>query len=206
MATTKWRITRQDKTRYGSTEELKALLIHQLVLVCWRVVPQTISFYNPEPSYLEMPSLHCCMLQRCQVYIVACCNTARSTLLHAAMLLGRHCCTVATLRHGNTTGPCFCVVGSKPWHMVHTAKDAVVPHPPHGIARDQNIILDVPAFGSGMLPHCQMRMVVLEEGVGGSKVEGYWRAPWSRGEPIWGFTNVKLWKVGTERHAPDFQL
>jgi hypothetical protein len=26
-------------------------MIHQLVLVCWRVVPQTISFYNPEPSY-----------------------------------------------------------------------------------------------------------------------------------------------------------
>jgi hypothetical protein len=26
----------------------QALLIHQLVLICWRVVPQTISFYNPE--------------------------------------------------------------------------------------------------------------------------------------------------------------
>jgi hypothetical protein len=25
-----------------------------------------------------------------------------------------------------------------------------------------------------------------------------WRAPWSRGEPTWGFTKVKLRKVGTE--------
>ncbi len=46
------------------------------------------------------------------------CNTARSALLHAAMLTlpGLHCCTVATLRHGSTTSPCFCVVGSRPWH------------------------------------------------------------------------------------------
>jgi hypothetical protein len=48
-ATNKWRITRQDKTRYDNTRELKVLLIHQLVLVCWKAVPQTISFYNPEP-------------------------------------------------------------------------------------------------------------------------------------------------------------
>jgi hypothetical protein len=101
MATTKWRITRQDKTRYGNIGELRALLIHQLVLVCWRAVPQTISFYNPEPSYLEMSSLHCCMLQRCQVCTVACCNTARSALLHAAMLPGLYycmlqCCQVCT--------------------------------------------------------------------------------------------------------------
>jgi hypothetical protein len=138
--------TRQDKTRYGNTGELRALFIHQLVLVCWKVVPQTISFYNPEPSYLEMPSLHCCMLQRCQVCTAACCNaarsallhaatlpglhccmlqrcqvctaaccnTARSALLHVAMLPGLHCCTFATLRHGSTTSPCFCVVGSRP--------------------------------------------------------------------------------------------
>jgi hypothetical protein len=114
MATTKWRITRQNKTRYDNTRELRALLIHQLVLVCWRAVPQTISFYNPEPSYLEMPRHGCTavLLQRCQVYIVACCNAARfacntagSALLHAA-----------TLRHGSTIGPYFCVVGSRPWH------------------------------------------------------------------------------------------
>jgi hypothetical protein len=29
----------QDKTRYGNIEELRALLIHQLVLVYWRAVP-----------------------------------------------------------------------------------------------------------------------------------------------------------------------
>jgi hypothetical protein len=37
---------------YKQVENYKTrqvLLIHQLVLVCWRVVPQTISFYNPEP-------------------------------------------------------------------------------------------------------------------------------------------------------------
>jgi hypothetical protein len=99
MATTKWRITRQDKTRYGNTGELRALLIHQLVLVCWRAVPQTISFYNPEPSYLEMPSLHCCMMQRCQVCTAACCNTARSALLHAIMLPSLHCCNAETWQH-----------------------------------------------------------------------------------------------------------
>jgi hypothetical protein len=38
-AITKWRITRQDKTKYDNTGELKVLLIHQLVLVCWRAVP-----------------------------------------------------------------------------------------------------------------------------------------------------------------------
>jgi hypothetical protein len=38
--------------RLQTSEELQdktSLLIHQLVLVYWRVVPQTISFYNPEP-------------------------------------------------------------------------------------------------------------------------------------------------------------
>jgi hypothetical protein len=77
MATTKWRITRQDKTRYDNTGELRALLIHQLVLVCWRAVPQTISFYNPEPSYLEMSrrGYTAALLQCCQVCTVACCNT-----------------------------------------------------------------------------------------------------------------------------------
>jgi hypothetical protein len=39
----------QDKTRHDNTRELRVLLIHQLVLVCWKVVPHTISFYNPEP-------------------------------------------------------------------------------------------------------------------------------------------------------------
>jgi hypothetical protein len=48
-ATNKWRITRQDKTRYDNSRELRVSLIHQLVLVCWRAVPQTISFYNLEP-------------------------------------------------------------------------------------------------------------------------------------------------------------
>jgi hypothetical protein len=69
QATTKWRITRQDKIRYDNTGKLKVLLIHQLVLICWRVVPQTISFYNPEPSYLEM-SRHgytAALLQRYQI-------------------------------------------------------------------------------------------------------------------------------------------
>jgi hypothetical protein len=39
LATNKWRITRQDKTRFDNTRELRVLLIHQLVLVCWRAVP-----------------------------------------------------------------------------------------------------------------------------------------------------------------------
>ncbi len=56
--------------------------------------------------------------------------------------------------------------------MVHTTKDAAIVHPPHGATRDQNIVLDVSAFGSGMLPRCQMRMVVLEKGVSGPEVEG----------------------------------
>jgi hypothetical protein len=87
-ARTKWRITRQDKTRYDNTGELRVLLIHQLVLVCWRAVPQTISFYNPEPSYLEMPrrGYTVALLQCCQICTAACCNTSRSTLLHAATL------------------------------------------------------------------------------------------------------------------------
>jgi hypothetical protein len=33
-----------------------------------------------------------------------------------------------------------------------------------------------------------------------------WRAPWSRGELTWGFTKCQVAEVGTERHAPDFQL
>jgi hypothetical protein len=33
----------------GELQDKTSLLIHQLVLVCWRVVPQTISFYNHEP-------------------------------------------------------------------------------------------------------------------------------------------------------------
>jgi len=56
--------------------------------------------------------------------------------------------------------------------MVHTTKDVAVAHPPHGAARDQNIVLDIPVFSSGTLPRCQMRMVVLEEGVGVLEVEG----------------------------------
>ncbi len=39
-------------TDYKQVENYKTrqtLLIHQLVLIYWRVVPQTISFYNPEP-------------------------------------------------------------------------------------------------------------------------------------------------------------
>jgi hypothetical protein len=33
----------------GELQDKQVLLIHQLVLICWRVVPHTISFYNPEP-------------------------------------------------------------------------------------------------------------------------------------------------------------
>ncbi len=86
--------TRQDKTRYDNPGELRALLIHQLVLVCWRAVPQTISFCNPKPSYLEM-SRHGCtaaLLQRYQVCTTTCCNAAKSTLLHATTLPNLHCC------------------------------------------------------------------------------------------------------------------
>jgi hypothetical protein len=103
MATTKWRITRQDKTRYDNIRELRALLIHQLVLVCWRAVPQTISFYNPEPSYLEMPRHGCTavLLQRCQVYIAACYNTARSQccMLQHCQVCTVACCNTKTWQH-----------------------------------------------------------------------------------------------------------
>jgi hypothetical protein len=43
-------------TDYKQVENYKtrqALLIHQLVTICWRVVPHTISFYNPEPYYSQ---------------------------------------------------------------------------------------------------------------------------------------------------------
>jgi hypothetical protein len=33
-----------------------------------------------------------------------------------------------------------------------------------------------------------------------------WRTPWSRGEPTWRFTKCQVAEVGTEGHAPDFQL
>jgi len=39
-------------TDYKQVENYKtrqALLIHQLALICWKVIPQTISFYNLEP-------------------------------------------------------------------------------------------------------------------------------------------------------------
>jgi hypothetical protein len=62
-----------------------------------------------------------------------CCNAAKSTLLHVAMLPGLHVTLpglsvacyntarsallhAATLRHCSTTGLYFCVVGSRPWH------------------------------------------------------------------------------------------
>ncbi len=122
MATTKWRITRQDKTRYDNSGELRALLIHQLVLVCWRAIPQTISFYNPEPSHLEMPRRGCtvALLQRCQVCTAACYNAARFALLDAATLPGLHCymlqhCDMAaqlvpTFVLSWHTSPYFCVI------------------------------------------------------------------------------------------------
>jgi hypothetical protein len=39
-------------------------MIHQPVLVCWRAVPQTISFYNPEPSYTRSSLM--AYAERCQ--------------------------------------------------------------------------------------------------------------------------------------------
>ncbi len=109
--------TRQDKT--GNTGRLGALLIHQLVLVYWRVVPQTISFYNPEPSYTRSSLMayakRCrdvaALLKRgCIAEILRCGCTVR---------MPRCGCIVETPRHGNiveTNLSYFCVVGSKPWH------------------------------------------------------------------------------------------
>jgi hypothetical protein len=55
--------------------------------------------------------------------------------------------------------------------MVHARKHATITHPPHNIARNQNVVFDVFAMGGNVLPCCQMVKVVFEEGVGHSKVK-----------------------------------
>jgi hypothetical protein len=85
---------------------------------------------RPSPFItLNHPILRC----RDMAALQYCCNAAKSTLLHAAMLPGLHATLpglsvtcynttrsallhAATLRHGSTTGLYFCVVGSRPWH------------------------------------------------------------------------------------------
>ncbi len=109
--------TRQDKTRQGNIGGLGALLIHQLVLVCWRAVPQTISFYNPEPSYTRSSLM--AYAERCQDVVAlprrGC--IAETSRRGYTVRMPRRGYVVETPRHGSivkTNLSYFCVVGSKP--------------------------------------------------------------------------------------------
>jgi hypothetical protein len=86
--------TKQNKTRQNNTGGLGALLIHQLVLVCWRVVPQTISFYNPEPSYTR--SFLMAYTQRCR-------DMAALSRRGCTFKMWLHYCTAETWLHWCTT-------------------------------------------------------------------------------------------------------
>ncbi len=101
-ATTKWRITRQDKTRYDNIGELRVLLIHQLVLVCWSLFPRPSPFIT-----LNHPILRC----RDVVALQHCCNAARSALLHAVKLLGLQCYMLQHLQHYQSLLLCCRILG-----------------------------------------------------------------------------------------------
>ncbi len=71
---------------------------------------------------------------------------------------------------------------------------------------DLNLVMEwVPCYlCNGYL--MEMHITLHEDGWLGVSTPLTWHAPWSRGEPTWRFPNVKLRKVGTEGHTPDFQL
>ncbi len=126
LATTKQGNTKQDKARQGNTGGLGTLLIHQLMLVCWSVVPQTISFYNPEPSYTRSSLM--AYAERCRDEaalsrrgcIVALPKrgcTAKMSRRGYTIRMPKRGCATETPRHGNiaeTNLSNFCVVGSRP--------------------------------------------------------------------------------------------
>ncbi len=92
-------------------------MIHQLVLVCWKTVPQTISFYNPEPSYIRSSLM--AYAERCQDVATlsrrGC--IAETSRRGYTVRMPRRGYVVETPRHGSiaeTNLSYFCVVGSKP--------------------------------------------------------------------------------------------
>ncbi len=111
--------------------------VHQLVLVCWRAVPQTISFYNPEPSYLKMSRCGCIaetwLRRGCTATLLRRGCTVELPRHGCTTALSKRGCTIALLRCGCTAAPLqrwdmaallkliyvfyFCVVGSKPWQL-----------------------------------------------------------------------------------------
>ncbi len=108
----------QDKT--GKYWRTRALLIHQLVLVYWRVVPQTISFYNPEPSYTRSSLMAYAERCRDEVALPRHGCIAETSWRGCTVKMPRHGCATETPRHGNiakTNLSYFCVVGSRPWHI-----------------------------------------------------------------------------------------
>lgn len=58
-------------------------------------------------------------------------------------------------------------------HIIHIGKHTTITQPLHNTTRDQNVVFDIPAMGGDVLPCRQMAQVVLEEGVGRSKVKSY---------------------------------
>jgi len=119
-------------------------LIHQLVLVYWKAVPQTISFYNHEPSYTRSSLM--ADTERCRDvaalpkrdYTATLprrgCTTAlprrgciaKTSRRGYTIRMPKHHCIAETPRHGNiveTNLSYFCVVGSKPWHYPLLKRD-----------------------------------------------------------------------------------
>jgi hypothetical protein len=98
MATTKWRITRQDMTILKNWE------LYWSINWCWSaegLSPRSSPFIT-----LNHPILRC-----------------RDV---TALLPGLHYCIAATLRHGSTTDPYFCVVGSKPWQFHNSLMVSII--------------------------------------------------------------------------------
>ncbi len=56
--------------------------------------------------------------------------------------------------------------------MLNAYKNLAVSYTPHSVARDQNVVFDIPAFGGLVEPSSQMLGVMFEEGVRGPEVEG----------------------------------
>ncbi len=56
--------------------------------------------------------------------------------------------------------------------MLYTSIHLAISHPTHGTSKDKNIVVDIPAFCSLVLPSCQMTQVMLEKGIGNPEVKG----------------------------------
>ncbi len=85
-------------------------MIHQLVLVCWRAVPQTISFYNPKPSYIRSSLM--AYAKRCRDVAALSRRGCTATLLRCGYIVAllRRGYTVVTLRHGSTAETNLCTL------------------------------------------------------------------------------------------------